>query len=83
MPLIIPELPVITDIRGIVGKKVIDDTSGNIVNPGVHDVIYKSQLPSNVVLIKQDVEHTAITGAAKSNLLPILVDEDDVVIKVF
>ena len=83
MPLIVPQLPVITEIRGIVGKKIIDDITPNIVDPGPHDVIYKSQLPSNVVLIKQDVEHTAITGAAKSHMIPIIVDQDDIVIHVF
>jgi hypothetical protein len=68
-----------------VGKRIVDQStvpSGDVDYP-VENVVYKSQLPPHVVLIKQDVDHTAITGAVKSGLSPILLDQNDIVVHTY
>jgi hypothetical protein len=86
MPLLVPQLPKIQNLKTLLGKKVLDESlipDPKNKNDSVENVIWKSQLPSNVVLIKADVERTAITGAVKSGLVPIIVNENDIVLHVY
>ena len=84
MPLLVPQLPIITNLRSLVGKKIVDEekVTGDSDFP-VEKIVYKSQLPKNVLVSKQDVDHVAITGAVKSGYTPIMVDADDIVIRIY
>lgn len=83
MPLIVSELPKIKNLRTLIGKRVIDESLVPIGDQDMINVTYKAQLPSNVVLIKADIERTAVTGAVKSGLVPIIVNDDDIVLHVY
>lgn len=86
MPLIVPQLPKIIDLNTTLGKKIVDESK--IPDPSqldypVDNVIFKSQLPDNILILKQDVEKTAIVGTVKSGYFPLIVDDDDIVVQVF
>lgn len=86
MPLIVPELPKITNLKTILGKKIVDESQipdPNLSNYPIENVVFKSQLPHNILLIRQEVEKTAIIGAAKSGYIPLIVDDDNIVVQVF
>ena len=91
MPLVLPNIfkPIKEqDLRLLVGKTLIDDA----IPLTEHDaqlqldddtLVFKSQLPENVVILRQDNDNTAITGAFKSKLVPILVDANHKITRVF
>ena len=83
MPLITSELPKITSIDSIVGKRIVDEsllTNAIDVDYPVENVVFTSQLPKNFVIFKQGTDKTALIGAGKSGLYPLIVDENNIVI---
>jgi hypothetical protein len=87
MPLVLPSnLPKIYDLRSLKGKRVVDQAlvpSDQQQNYPFDTTIFTAQLPSYVILIKQYVDRTAITGAVQSGYTPLIVDNNDVVIEAF
>lgn len=94
MPLVIPTLPKIDDLREIIGKLYFDesipvdatkDFSSFLDNDKVDlsKVVFKSQLPNNTIIIKQDVDSVAIVRAMKSGLTPIITDYNDIIIHIY
>jgi hypothetical protein len=89
MPLVISDYgrEKITDLSTILGKQIIDETDLG-KNKELHqtydwnNVIFKSQLPENVVLIDQATDQVALTGAMKSGMIPVVVDSYNYVTKV-
>lgn len=92
MPLIVESLPPVQDLSETIGKKVIDEgipisslkmkqftTSNGQIDFSL--VVFKSQLPKNTLILKQDVDTLAVSGALKSGFRPLIVDENDIVVK--
>lgn len=86
MPLVVPTLPKVTSISSIIGKRLVDDEQAligqtlNDVDYPVSNVVYKSQLPSHFLIMKNSQRGTAIAGAAKAGFFPVFVDENDIVL---
>lgn len=90
MPLIVPELPKVSNLRTLLGKKFIDesivpdaDLNERMKDYPIENVVFKSQLPPYVLILKQSVDKTAITGAVQSGMLPLIVNEDDIIVRVY
>jgi len=86
MPLVVPQLPKIENLRTLLGKRVLDESlipDTNASDQSLDNVIFKAQLPTNVVLIKESVDKVSITGALKSGYIPVIVTDDDVVVQVY
>jgi len=87
MPLLIPpDLSKVTDLQTLIGKKIVDEK-----NPPhekdkdypMDNVVFKSQLPDNILLLNESVDKVAITGAFNSGLVPIIISADGIVKRTF
>ena len=94
MPLRITQLEKIKDLKQIVGKKVIIEEDLTILKQDmskylknnmidIDRIVFKSQLPGNVLLLKQGIDRTAISGALKNGFVPIFVDANNIVVEVY
>jgi len=85
MPLIVRSLPKFPVDKNLLGKKIVDESA--VPDPRLKDypvsnVVFRSQLPENVFLLKQHVDKVSITGALDSGYIPLLVDDDNVVVQI-
>jgi len=86
MPLIIPELPKVENLKTLLGKRFVDESivpEEKWSSYPIENVIFKAQLPSYALILRQSVEKTAITGAFESGMVPIIIDENNIIVRVF
>jgi hypothetical protein len=86
MPLIVPNLPKIDNFKTLLGKRIVEETTVMDVtdyNYPIDNVVFRSQLPENALLLNQDVEKTAIVQAFKEGKIPLIIDNRGIVIQTF
>lgn len=93
MPLIVPTIDKITDLKSLIGKKLVDESNASYISAAaskgdsnaydISQIVYHAQLPDNALILKQDVDHTAITGAFKEGMTPVIVDAEDIIVKIY
>ncbi len=93
MPLVIPDSfkPIDkNNLHSLLGKTIVyeeqvarGNTDLTIDDINEDDIVFHSQIPFNVVVIKESVDHTAIAGAFKSGYIPIMVNEKNKIVKVY
>lgn len=89
MPLIVPKTQQKVD-NDLIGKQYINEElltvtdleklSKNMIN--TENLVFSSSFP-NVVFLKEGIEHTALSGIAKIGKIPIIIDNNGIIKKVY
>jgi len=95
MPLVIPKLNTITNLNELLGRlyineaipvppKILENENLYSKDDGIdpEKVVFSSQLPKNVVVVRQNMNNIAIKSVIDSGMVPIIVDEESKIIKI-